>query len=103
MQSNRVRLRKEDAIGALFRLFTDDGVLLESGEELFADMVVSNADVEHTDRALLPKEYQQKSDKYWESRVLAPSAYILYLGIKGKLPQMEQLVEPEPHSAPIPA
>lgn len=65
------------------------GVLLESGEVLHADIVVSNADVEHTDRALLPKAYQSKSDKYWESRVLAPSAFILYLGVKGKLPQME--------------
>ncbi|MEN9582500.1 MAG: hypothetical protein RL641_454 [Candidatus Parcubacteria bacterium] len=65
------------------------GVLLENGETMFADIVVSNADVEHTDRRLLPKEYQTKSDAYWESRVLAPSAFILYLGIKGKLPQME--------------
>lgn len=65
------------------------GVLLESGEILNADIVVSNADVEHTDRRLLPKEYQTKSDTYWESRVLAPSAFILYLGITGKLPQME--------------
>ncbi len=65
------------------------GIVLETGEELCADMVVSNADVEHTDRALLPTEYRVKSDAYWESRVLAPSAYILYLGIRGKLPQME--------------
>ncbi len=65
------------------------GVLLENGEIINADIVVSNADVEHTDRKLLPKEYQTKSDRYWNSRVLAPSAFILYLGIKGKLPQME--------------
>lgn len=65
------------------------GVCLESGEIINSDIVVSNADVEHTDRKLLPREYQTKSDKYWESRVLAPSAFILYLGISGKLPQME--------------
>ncbi len=64
------------------------GVLLENGEKLYADIVVSNADVEHTDRKLLPTEHQTKSDKYWESRVLAPSAFILYLGVKGKLPQL---------------
>ncbi len=66
-----------------------EGVELATGEILLADIVVSNADVEYTDRTLLPKIYQTKSDSYWESRVLAPSAYILYLGIKGKLPQME--------------
>lgn len=65
------------------------GVRLESGEVLTADIVVSNADVAHTDLKLLPKEYRVKSEKYWNSRVLAPSAFILYLGVKGKLPQME--------------
>ncbi len=65
------------------------GVLLENGETLFADIVVSNADVHHTDTRLLPTEYRTKSDKYWDSRVIAPSAFILYLGVKGKLPQMQ--------------
>jgi phytoene desaturase len=65
------------------------GVHLENGETLLADMVVSNADVHHTDTVLLPVEHRTKSDKYWNSRVMAPSAFILYLGVKGKLPQME--------------
>jgi len=65
------------------------GVHLENGEKLFADIVVSNADVHHTDTRLLPSEYRTKSDKYWDSRVMAPSAFILYLGVTGKLPQME--------------
>ncbi len=65
------------------------GVRLESGEVLSADIVVSNADVHHTDTKLLPATHRTKSDKYWNSRVLAPSAFILYLGVKGKLPQME--------------
>ena len=65
------------------------GVLLENGHTLNADIVVSNADVWHTDTKLLPQAFRTKSDKYWNSRVLAPSAFILYLGIKGKLPQME--------------
>lgn len=65
------------------------GVQLQNGEELFADIVVSNADVHHTDTVLLPTEHRIKSDTYWNSRVMAPSAFILYLGVKGKLPQME--------------
>ncbi len=65
------------------------GVLLESGEMISADMVVSNADVAHTDMKLLSEDYRTKSDKYWNSRVLAPSAFILYLGVKGKISQME--------------
>jgi phytoene desaturase len=65
------------------------GVLLKDGTSLYADMVVSNADVVHTDKVLLGGEHQQKSAKYWEKRTLAPSAFILYLGITGKLPKAE--------------
>lgn len=65
------------------------GVELENNKKVYADIIVSNADIEHTDRVLLPKEFQTKNDTYWNSRVLAPSAFILYLGIEGKLPELE--------------
>ncbi len=64
------------------------GVTLSSGETLNADIVVSNADIWHTDTALL-KEHRIYSEKYWDSRVLAPSAFILYLGVRGTLPQLD--------------
>jgi len=65
------------------------GVVLENGETLHADIVVSNADVAYTDLHLLPTPYQVKSKKYWDARVLAPSAFILYLGVRGKIKTME--------------
>jgi phytoene desaturase len=65
------------------------GVRLKDGTELYADIVVSNADIVHTDKTLLGGEHQQKSTKYWEKRSLAPSAFILYLGVKGKIPKAE--------------
>jgi len=65
------------------------GVQLENSEKIFADMVVSNADVHHTDTKLLPDNYRTKSDKYWNSRTLAPSAFILYLGVKGKIENLD--------------
>ncbi len=64
---------------------TAKGVVLKNGEELSADIVVSNADIAHTDQKLLGK-HAEKTEKYWDSRTLAPSAFILYLGVKGKLP-----------------
>lgn len=64
-------------------------VLLKDGTIQSADMVVSNADVAFTDMHLLGGEYQQKSKQYWEKRSLAPSAFILYLGVKGKIPKAE--------------
>lgn len=64
------------------------GVVLENGETILADIVVSNADVWHTDTQLLPDTYRVYDDAYWDSRVLAPSAFILYLGIDGMIPNL---------------
>ena len=49
------------------------------------DIVVGSADYHHIDKHLLPKEYQQYSEKYWNSRTMAPSSLIYYLGINRKL------------------
>lgn len=67
---------------------TATGVKLTSGETLTADIVISNADVHHTETQLLARQYRTKSDRYWKSRTLAPSAVILYLGVTGSLPQL---------------
>jgi phytoene desaturase len=58
------------------------GVLLESGEKVFADYVVSNADMEFTEMSLLKEEgYRTFKKKYWDKAVVGPSAFILYLGL----------------------
>lgn len=62
-----------------------NGVELENGEVLEADLVVSNADIEHTDRALLDPVHQMTTEAQWEKTVLAPSAFIMYLGFKDKI------------------
>lgn len=64
------------------------GVRLANGKEMRADIVISNADIHHTDMQLLPTEVRQYDEKYWKSRVLAPSALILYLGVKGRIPSL---------------
>jgi len=53
------------------------------GEEIKSDVVVSNADYRHTEMELLPKKMMQYDSKYWKSRVYAPSAFLIYLGVKG--------------------
>ena len=64
------------------------GVRLESGEELRADLLISNADIAHTETALLPKQARTYSERYWSQRTLAPSAFILYLGLRGRVPSL---------------
>ncbi len=47
-----------------------------------ADHVVINADYPHAEMELLPARYQTYSERYWKSRTLAPSAFMMYLGLK---------------------
>ena len=54
-------------------------------EILTADVIVSSADYHHTETKLLPKKYRSYSDKYWDSRVMAPSSLLYYLGVDKKL------------------
>lgn len=53
-----------------------------------ADIIISNADMVHTEQALLEPQYQSFKPTYWEKRVMSPSALVMYLGVKGKIPQL---------------
>jgi phytoene desaturase len=64
------------------------GVRLEGGEEHRADLVVCNAPIHHVETKLLATHEREHNDAYWESRTLAPSAFILYLGVKGRIPSL---------------
>lgn len=64
------------------------GVRLASGEQLSADLVVSNADLHHTETTLLPPELRTYPARYWARKTLAPSAFILYLGLRGRVPSL---------------
>jgi phytoene desaturase len=59
-------------------------------ETLRADLVVSAADLHHTETVLLAdagdRTYPQR---YWDTRVAGPSALLLYLGVSGELPELE--------------
>jgi phytoene desaturase len=61
---------------------------LENGEEHSADIVVANSNIHHTESKLLGKPHRSYSERYWQTRTLAPSAFILYLGLKDKVPDL---------------
>jgi phytoene desaturase len=50
-----------------------------------ADIVVAGADYHHVEKHLLEKGLQSYSENYWNTRVMAPSSLIFYLGINKKL------------------
>jgi len=54
-----------------------------------ADIVVSGADLHHTETVLLEAGAQSYPGRYWRNKVAGPSALLIYLGVRGSLPQLE--------------
>jgi phytoene desaturase len=63
-------------------VFTEDGFFP-------ADAVVAACDYAHTEQNLLEPEYRNYSSKYWDTRVLAPSALIFYVGLNTRVKDVE--------------
>jgi phytoene desaturase len=49
-----------------------------------ADVILSGADYHHTE-TLMDLKYRQYSEKYWASRVFAPSSLLFYVGFNRKI------------------
>jgi phytoene desaturase len=47
------------------------------------DALVSSADYNFTEQKLLEPQHRKYDEKYWESRKMAPSCLIYYVGVKG--------------------
>jgi phytoene desaturase len=58
--------------------------IVVNGETITSDLVLSGADYHHTE-TLLDKEFRAYSEKYWDSRVFAPSSLLFYVGFDKKL------------------
>jgi len=50
-----------------------------------ADLIVASADYHHIESTCLPPDKRSYSESYWESRTMAPSSLIFYLGCSKKL------------------
>ncbi|MDQ3328578.1 MAG: phytoene desaturase family protein [Chloroflexota bacterium] len=76
---------------AVNRILVDDGkvVGVQTADGIVeADIVVSNADLHHTETELLQPPDQSLKEKYWSKRTLAPSAFIIYLGLDTTIPHL---------------
>ena len=49
------------------------------------DVVIGAGDYHHIETKLLDKKYQSYSDKYWDTRLMAPSSILYYVGLNKKL------------------
>ena len=61
------------------------GVRLKGGGELSADLVAVNADYQHAETQLLASGQRSYGARYWERRTIAPSMFLIYLGLDRKL------------------
>ncbi|SDL19647.1 phytoene desaturase [Glycomyces sambucus] len=64
------------------------GVRLADGTERDADLVVSTADLHHTETALLGEGERTYPESWWRRRTPSPGALLLMLGVEGELPQL---------------
>ncbi len=62
---------------------TAKGIIV-NGDFIKSDVVVSGADYAHSEQLLQP-QYRMYSEKYWNSRVFAPSSLLFYVGFNKKL------------------
>ena len=55
-----------------------------NGEIIASDLILSGADYHHTE-TLLDQEHRAYSEKYWDTRVFAPSSLLFYVGFNKKI------------------
>jgi phytoene desaturase len=58
--------------------------IVVNSETIASDLILSGADYHHTE-TLLDKEHRAYSEKYWDSRVFAPSSLLFYIGFDKKI------------------
>lgn len=59
-----------------------------TSHEVAADVVVSTADLHHTETQLLPTASRSRSDASWRRADPGPGAVLVMLGIRGELPEL---------------
>ena len=59
--------------------------IIVNGEIIHCDAIIASADYNHVESKLLPKEYRNYNENYWQKKTFAPSCLIYFLGINKKL------------------
>ena len=69
------------------KINVENGVVksvVSNGVTIVSDIVLSGADYHHTE-TLLDKKYRGYSEKYWDSKIFAPSSLLFYVGFNKKI------------------
>lgn len=63
--------------------------IVVNGHTIKADIVVSNADLHHTETKLLDEKARSYPAAFWTKKESGISALLIYAGVKGSLPQLQ--------------
>jgi phytoene desaturase len=63
--------------------------VIVDGERITADLFIMNADYQHVEMNLLPETARTYDEDYWESRTVAPSGFLIYLGLEEEINGLE--------------
>jgi phytoene desaturase len=63
--------------------------VVSNGNVYEADVIIGAADYHHIEQNLLDEQYRNYSQDYWESRKMAPSCLMYYIGINKKIAGLE--------------
>lgn len=63
--------------------------VITKNKKYSCDYVCNTADYQFVDQQLLPKQYQNYTAKYWDTRVMAPSAFLVFLGTNIRIPAFQ--------------
>ena len=84
-----VRIQKGEAVQAI-RPDEGKGLFVQSERGSYTcSGAVATSDGAYTDRELLGPDHANYSSSYWESRTMAPSVLLFFLGVDGKLEGLE--------------
>ncbi|MFT6867493.1 MAG: phytoene desaturase [Cyclobacteriaceae bacterium] len=76
-----------------FKIIGDNiSKLVTTKGEYEADIVVGGADYHHLEQKVLPEKYRNYTESYWESRTMAPSSLLFYIGVNKVLPNLKHHV-----------
>ncbi|MFW9949708.1 MAG: phytoene desaturase family protein [Candidatus Thorarchaeota archaeon] len=59
--------------------------LITNNGEFETDLILNTGDYESGEIELLEKNYRSYSEKYWKKKMIAPSSFLIYLGLNKKL------------------
>jgi phytoene desaturase len=84
-----VKIRLNETVNEIICEEKNIKKIISSHGIYLADYVVGGADYHHIEQHLLPIQYRQYSEEYWNSRVLAPSSLLYYIGLDTTLDNLE--------------